>query len=145
MWGRVGEDDGCFMSALGNVERVGGVLEHPASSSAWCHPLAGTDRNPLPVPPRSGGWVRSLFRPGWACHVEQGWYGHPAPKATWLYYVGPPPPPLRWGDAPLAMVDSCPSVGRTRGRTVEVLTKLERRETPPAFAELLLSLANARE
>jgi hypothetical protein len=87
--------------------------------------------------------VRSLFRPGWACHVEQGWYGHPAPKATWLYYVGDNPPVLPWGEAPLEMVDSCPCLGRTRGRTVEILTKRERRATPTAFADLLLSMAAA--
>jgi 5-methylcytosine-specific restriction endonuclease McrA len=120
--------------SLASVEQWGGVLEHPAQSSAW---IAFN----LPRPLTSGGWVRNLYRPGWACHVEQGNYGHEAPKATWLYYVGTEPPPLRWGKADLPIIDSCPSVGRTRGRTVEVMTRRERRATPPEFCELLLTLA----
>jgi hypothetical protein len=134
IWGRVGEDEGCFAAALASVERWGGVLEHPSRSDAW-------KAFNLPPPPLSGGWVRNLYRPGWACHVEQGNYGHEAPKATWLYYVGAEPPPLRWGKADLPIIDSCPSVGRTRGRTVEVMTRRERRATPPEFCELLLKLA----
>lgn len=136
IWGRVGEDGGCFAAALAAVERFGGVLEHPASSDAW-------RTFGLAVPPSSGGWARSLYRPGWTCHVEQGQYGHLAPKATWLYYVGSPPPMLRWGRADLPMVESCPSLGVTRGRTVEAMTRRERRSTPMAFADLLLSLASA--
>src|SRR5437868_4706762 len=32
---RRGEDGGCFASALTAVRNYGGVLEHPAGSSAW--------------------------------------------------------------------------------------------------------------
>jgi hypothetical protein len=119
----IGEDGGCFAAALAAVERWGGVLEHPARSAAW--PAFG-----LPAPGVSG-WVRTLWRPGWACQVEQGRYGHPCPKATWLYYVGErPPPPLRWGPS-----------GAT-GR-IELLSSRDprRRQTPPAFADLLLTMA----
>jgi hypothetical protein len=49
---KIGDDDGCFASALTSVHRFGGVLEHPAFSLAW-------DAFDLPKPPTSGGWVRS--------------------------------------------------------------------------------------
>ena len=42
--------------------------------------------------------ARPLFRLGWSCLVEQGHYGHPAPKATLLYFVGPGEPPRCGGD-----------------------------------------------
>jgi hypothetical protein len=71
------------------VRQWGGVLEHPAYSAAW--PAFG-----LPVPPARGGWQRG-FCGGWAAAVEQGRYGHPARKATWLYAYGVPLPDLRWG------------------------------------------------
>jgi hypothetical protein len=92
-WGhKRGEDGGCFAAALDAVRRFGGVLEHPAYSDAW--PAFG-----LPVPSRSGGWQRGMCG-GWSAHVEQGRYGHPAKKATWLYAVGVELPALRWGFDP---------------------------------------------
>lgn len=122
--GRIGEDGGTFASALAAVETWGGVLEHPAGSFAW--PAHG-----LPAPPASGGWVRSLWSRGWACHVEQGHYGHEAPKATWLYYVGAQPPPsLTWGPSgATGRIELMPSAGPRR------------RRTPPPFADVLLDMA----
>jgi hypothetical protein len=37
---------------------------------------------------------------GWACCVEQGFYGHLSRKPTWLYAVGCDLPELQWGKAP---------------------------------------------
>lgn len=87
----LGDDDGCFSSALAAVRRWGGVIEHPQASHAWkAHGL-------LP-PPWGGGWVAAGDFLGWTCCVEQGNYGHRARKATWLYVVGAPSlPSLRWG------------------------------------------------
>lgn len=120
----LGDDGGCFVAAVRDVETWGGVLEHPAGSEAW-----PTFR--LPEPPATGGWVRCLWRPGWACHVEQGHYGHAAPKATWLYYVGSrPPPDLLWGPSgATGRIDLMPSQGTRRSAT------------PQPFARLLVDLA----
>jgi len=90
---RRGDDGGCFAAALDAVRRFGGVLEHPAYSDAWEH-------FGLPRPNRYGGWTASLFDPGWSCYVEQGRYGLPAKKATWLYACGVDLPDLRWGFVP---------------------------------------------
>jgi len=89
---RVGDDGGCFAAALEAVRAYGGVLEHPAGSLAW-------DRYDLPKPASSSGWTYSLLDGGEAasCYVEQGRYGHPMRKATWLYAYGTELPALRWG------------------------------------------------
>ena len=49
---RKGDDAGCFKSALFDVRRFGGVLEHPEHSHAWKH-------FGLPKPPRDGGWIKA--------------------------------------------------------------------------------------
>jgi hypothetical protein len=87
---KVGDDGGCFEAALAAVRSYGGVLEHPASSLAWAE-------FGLPRPQASGGWTLSLFDAGASCYVEQGRYGLPMRKATWLYAFGVELPPLRWG------------------------------------------------
>jgi hypothetical protein len=75
------------------VRAYGGVLEHPAWSTAWAE-------FGLPVPDRRGGWQRGICGGGSAA-VEQWRYGHPAKKATWLYAFGVPElPALRWGHTP---------------------------------------------
>ena len=85
-----GDDGGCFKSALEAVRKYGGVLEHPMSSHAWAH-------FELTKPTRNSGWVKADEYGGWTCCVEQGRYGHYAPKPTWLYAVGCELPELRWG------------------------------------------------
>jgi hypothetical protein len=86
-----GDDAGCFAAALAAVRLWGGVLEHPADSSAWA-------AHRLFKPERWGGWMRADFEGGWTCCVEQGHYGHRARKATWLYVCRLPKlPALRWG------------------------------------------------
>lgn len=88
---KVGDDAGCFAAALEAVRIYGGVLEHPAESLAW-------GWFGLPKPRSSGGWTHSLLDEGYSCYVEQGRYGHPMRKATWLYAYGLPElPALRWG------------------------------------------------
>ncbi len=129
LWGhKRGEDDGCFEAALEAVRKWGGVLEHPAWSDAWT-------AYGLTLPPAEG-WIRT-FCGGWTCYVEQGRYGHPAKKATWLYAHGlDDPPSLRWGRIPdRALVRWCGSGDRPH------LPKSMRARTPESFRDVLLDLA----
>lgn len=67
---------------------------------------------------------------GWACEVDQHAYGFPTRKRTWLYYVGP---------APAVTLAEAPDAGRG----CENLHSGHRSKTPPAFRDLLLTLARA--
>lgn len=136
-WGhRRGEDGGRFAAALAAVRRWGGVLEHPAFSLAW-------SAFGLNAPPSSGGWHPADFEGGWTCCVEQGRYGHPARKATWLYAHSAELPSLRWGRGPgaQAVVSYCANhrVGTDRRR----LTKKQAAATPAPFRDLLISIARS--
>lgn len=119
-----GEDGGCFKAALAAVRKFGGVLEHPANSHAW-------SRFHLPRPPWEG-WARDLTDPGWVCHVDQRQYGHRAHKRTWLYYIGDPPPMLRWGTGSPSRVTVRNDGGGGRD---------QRSRTPIEFRDLLIELA----
>lgn len=142
-WGRwagerLGDDGGCFASALRAVRTWGGVLEHPEASQAWPYYR-------LIAPLRGGGWSLADEFGGWTCCVEQGHYGHRARKATWLYARLPCLPSLRWGR-------SVPTIRPRPGRdpkrerrigAVQRMCRKERRATPVAFRDLLLSMARS--
>lgn len=85
---RVGSDDGCFAAALDAVRVNGGVLEHPQGSLAW-------EYFRLPLPAERGWSVPDMYG-GRSCYIDQGAYGHPAKKPTWLYAVLPSYPKLVW-------------------------------------------------
>lgn len=129
---KIGDDGGTFEHALTIVRWFGGVLEHPAYSKAW-------EAYGLPKPDRRGGWVGDRHG-GFACHVEQGQYGHPAKKATWLYAMGCELPELRWGSKQGAAVFSSLRA-KERGETRHEITKKQRSATPPEFGEILLAMA----
>lgn len=134
-WGaRVGDDGGCFASALASVRKFGGVLEHPAFSYAW-------PAFKLPTPVR-GGWMQSTTDAGWVAEVSQAAYGHRARKLTWLYYVGAAPPPsLNWSrPSPTAQVSFCANHGNS---ALPRIAKKAASATPEAFRDLLLSMARA--
>lgn len=139
-WGyKRGNDGGCFESALRSVRTYGGILEHPAYSDAW-HTYG------LPAPPRHGGWQRTLCG-GHVAHVEQGRYGHPAKKATWLYAHGATDlPSLRWGSesdtASKAWVSWCGNHTRGLGGRPR-LGKKAASATPIEFRDLLLRIARS--
>lgn len=140
---KLGDDDGCFEAALAAVRRWGGVLEHPEASHAWR--WFGLAR-----PHHAGGWIPADERGGWTCCVEQGHYGHPARKKTWLYLVGmEQPPELAWGSSGqrLRLEDGYHSAEERRravrtGRA-QRLSQRQRALTPEPFAEFLISLARA--
>jgi hypothetical protein len=146
-----GDDGGCFAAALDAVRTYGGVLEHPAFSKAW-------DVYGLAEPLWRGGWTYGLDG-GASCYVEQGRYGLPVKKATWLYAYGIALPELLWGWTP--DLDGDPLRGseglnvwrdRFKGRR-EQWTKGQHRgghhgltaTTPPAFRDVLLEMARTAQ
>lgn len=105
--------------AVDQVRWWGGVLEHPANSHLW------VARNlPLPgaAPDQWGGWSKL---------IRQSWWGHRAPKPTWLYIVGKTPDELPAMPPPVA----------DPGGRVELMAKRERELTPPDLAAWLIELA----
>lgn len=68
------KEKGLARFAVRTVQRVGGVLEHPAHSKLWA------DMN-LPA-------VGQEDDKGFAIEVGQLWFGHPCNKKTWLYVSG---------------------------------------------------------
>lgn len=123
-WGRLRtfakprpDEKALALQAVDAVRTWGGVLEHPAHSSLW-------SAVPLPLPGE-----RDEFG-GVTYVVDQGWFGHRAPKRTWLYIVGASSLP----DVPFEL-------GQKAGR-VELMGKGEREATPLAFALWLLDLAD---
>ena len=140
----VGDDDGCFESALAAVRRWGGVLEHPAHSIAW-------ERFGLSRPPAAGGWVSADFVGGWTCHVEQGWYGHIANKPTWLYAYGVELPSLRWGKGEQRIHPRALELhGYEKARRIGMMAMIGgkdktriRNMTPPEFRDVLIGMARS--
>jgi hypothetical protein len=126
-WGRLRhwakprpDEKALALFAVEQVRRCGGVLEHPWGSTLW--PAAQ-----LPLP----GHAPDAFG-GWTLLVEQGWWGHPAPKPTYLYIVGLTRDQV--GDLPVQL-------RRAAGRTLD-LSPADRERTPPAFARFLVDLAH---
>ena len=132
----IGEDKGCFASALNSVQRFGGVLEHPAGSLAWA-------RFGLLKPVR-GCWVGGPWH--WVTEVDQGRYGHRARKRTWLYAaVQLAPPELDWTPATSDVVVSG-FTHQLKGRHIPCehrrVRPREASRTPEAFRDLLLEIAS---
>lgn len=125
---RPGNDGGCFASAVYNVRRWGGVLEHPAESKAWA-------AHGLMDPGETIGW-RQMALCEWVCEVWQSAYGHQARKRTWLFYCGRVPPlEGRW-DRP----KGTHQVGWF-DRNKPTLGKKDASRTPTDFARWLIELA----
>lgn len=139
---KLGEDGGCFEAALSSVRTWGGVLEHPADSHAWSH-------FGLHKPDRGAGWIVADTEGGWTCYVEQGHYGHLSRKPTWLYAAHVELPALPWERLPQRLHPvAVERHGYEKARRIGMMamiggkdkTKI-RNATPPAFRDLLISMA----
>jgi len=118
--------------AVDRVREYGGVLEHPRTSRLWLE-------KPLPLPGEVDAWG------GWTLPVLQWWWGHKAAKSTKLYIVGIRPNdlpafPFRLGIPDFVVSSSCRRRDGSRLYRREI-SKAEREQTPPAFADWLLQLA----
>jgi hypothetical protein len=144
---KLGDDGGCFASALASVRRCGGVLEHPEASHAFA-------AHGLHRPLWRSGWLSAGDGHGHVCCVAQGHYGHRARKLTWLYAVGVELPALDWSiTEPRSRLDygfhSAAERAEKRERVSPVVnaTRLHTREnlsTPIPFRDLLLRMARSR-
>ena len=117
------QDASAALVAVKQVQRLGGVLEHPAHSNLF-------KRCRLPVPGQP-----SLFAPGFTIEIDQSAFGHACQKRTWLYAVGidqfPELPPSRKPTAVIA-----PS--RNNVLNLPQLKKSDRHLTPVELAKWLL-------
>jgi hypothetical protein len=129
------QDPSCGPRAVEQVRTFGGVLEHPERSGLFAHCAMP---EPGELPDRFGGVTIEV------CQVD---WGHVARKRTWLYLVGvrsvgtspPRREPTHWvsgGRRPRAGGGSVPD-------GMKICSAQQRRRTPPAFAEWLISLAES--
>jgi hypothetical protein len=101
------------------LEKCGGVLEHPAHSRLFKYCNL----------PRHGQKKRGLFTIG----VHQSWWGYPMSKATWLCFSG-----MDIDEIELPFVLHPQGVDRRRQ---QLMSKDQRSETHPAFAQFLIDCA----
>lgn len=111
---RPGEMD-LALFAVDVVRSVGGVLEHPQYSKLWA--AAG-----LPLP----GEI-DVFG-GFTILIYQSWFGHAAPKPTWLYICG-----IELANLPVFVPCLDVAVGR-----IENMCQAQRESTPVDLAKWLL-------
>jgi hypothetical protein len=135
---KLGDDAGCFASALASVRRWGGVLEHPEASHAFAHFSLGR-------PKWREGWTPSADGIGQICCVAQGNYGHRSRKLTWLYTTTTRPPQLDWSiPTGMARLDNG-NRGDGCGVTyTDRLSSAERLATPEPFLHVLEQIARSR-
>ena len=133
---KIGDDGGCFESALNAVRTYGGVLEHPAKTFAWKH-------HGLLKPPAGGAWTRSLFDDGWVCQVDQAYYDHRARKITWLYAVGVDLARFKWGENKDVRYRVSPFSWSSDDNSRLNLTRKQASATPTAFKHELIQMAES--
>ncbi len=135
-WGRLRphcfkQDPACGPTAVMQVRRSGGVLEHPHGSRLWEFMRLPAPEITPPLP---------LGQHEWSLQVDQVDFGHRAIKRTWLLICGLPPgelppiPPRRRATATVS------SSLRDRQKLPRVMS-WETHLTPVPFAEWLLEIA----
>lgn len=131
----LGDDGGCFLSALKSVRKYGGVLEHPEASHAF-------KKYKLPRPGFNGGWTDADKWGGRSCCVAQGHYGHQTQKMTWLYAVLDDYPELKWGRFSGGKKIDLGSRNKKKGIKLDGgrLSKKQRTLTPLMFRDLLIEM-----
>lgn len=147
----LGKEYPCAPHCVSQVRKAGGVMEHPAGSLLW---REATLELPLPgAPPDRFG--------GFTIEVDQCAYGHVARKKTWVYVIGVArsivDDGLRTGGTPTHWCSGFrPGGGRKSPARykqsggavppgIKVCSSQQRRRTPKAFAEWLVSLARASQ
>lgn len=140
-WGRLkhlyrGNEHDCAPIAVYQVQLWGGVLEHPAHSDLWKYCAL-----PYPGEPEDefGGYTVEV------CQVD---WGHVARKRTWLYLVDVPRsalvnPPAREPTHWISGGRKKRSGGGSVPPGIRVCSAQQRRRTPLAFAQYLISLAES--
>ena len=125
------QDPQAALTAVDQVLKFGGVLEHPAGSSLWSH--CG-----LPSPFKK---LPALVPRVWSLEVNQVNWGHECLKTTWLLFVGVNPrqvPELPPAREPVKVVTTSLKTADRRPN----ISWRKRHLTPPAFAEWLLKTAH---
>ena len=125
-WGRLShlakprdDEKALGLFAVECVRKFGGVLEHPFASKLWA--AAGLPR--VGAVDAFGGFTLLL---------DQGWFGHAAPKPTWVYICA----------VSASAVPAIPvQLRRAAGRTM-ALSPADRERTPILFARWLVDLAS---
>lgn len=130
------QDPSCGPRAVQQVQRWGGVLEHPQHSTLWQH--CGL---PTPAQATDGFGGRTFL-------VRQVDWGHQCEKPTWLYIV-------RGNQSSIAsrirrragrgVATHCVCTGPRQLVRLPVASKRMKDSTPAAFAEFLLSIARQCE
>lgn len=143
---KLGDDAGCFAFALWYVRTFGGVIEHPEASHAY--KFFGINR-----PGRfDEKWIAADIYGGFVTCVEQGNYGHPARKATWLYANKTELPKLRWGASEGKMRLDAGFHSKEKAlvmralpdyQPIKRLSEFERLATPLEFRDVLISIAQS--
>ncbi len=127
------QDASCGPRAVAQVQKWGGVLEHPSNSSLFRHCAL-----PPPGAPADahGGFTLAVRQVSW---------GHLCAKPTWLYIVGVPievaQAGVRTGGEETHKVTNGP-----RGKQyLPRANAFQIRVTPPAFRDWLIDLARASQ